>query len=85
LRVALREEPEAVLVRLELPDEQGVELVQALQAALPGTAIAALVGAEDGAAAARAREAGLTLTDYFAAPLDVGAIESWIEEAVGGG
>lgn len=85
VRAALRDEPEAILVHLELPDPEGVELVQALQAAVPGAAVAAVVASEGDAAVTRAREAGLTLTEHFPEPVDVEAIESWLEDAVGGG
>lgn len=75
-------EPKAVLVALDAPVDDLVELVQTLQATLPTAAIAALIGGDRGDAIAQARDAGLTLTEYFVMPVDAEGLRSWLEEAL---
>lgn len=75
-------EPKAVLVELDTVERKVVELVQILQATLPGTAIAALIAGDSGDPVGQARAAGLTLTEYFRTPVEAGGLRSWLEAAL---
>lgn len=73
--------PRAVLVELDIPDGRAVELVQTLRASDASTAIAALLPEDGVEALQQVRDAGLTLTDHFAEPIQLSALRGWLEEA----